>query len=110
MLRKLIKIIIILFGLLMLVLIAWYGRYRFLKIPPREHITLMLPQDLEGYTDKLFYTIGDTIKLFVRAKNNDNVASVKRMTAYNESIELKTISFNAIKQELNTQQSEFGCS
>ena len=89
--------------------IIWFGRYRFYNFQANRAILFVAPQDLEGYTDKLFYTTGDTIKLFVRAKSDSNFATVRKMTAFNESVALKSIFFPKIEQVLNEKQSEFGC-
>ena len=102
------KILIILLVLLMLP-IVYYGRYRFYKTQPNQHFDLMIPQDLEGYTDKLFFLIGDTINVFVRANTDSNLAIIKRMTDYQQTIDLDTIHFDKIEQEINNKQSEFGC-
>jgi len=106
--KHLIKIIIVCL-ILLLIPLVWFGRYRFYQLQPNEFFELMKPQNLEGYTDKVFYTVGDTIKLFVRATTNSNIATVRKMIDYQQTVELHSIYFDKIEQEINETQSEFGC-
>ena len=62
------KKILIVFAILLLLPLVWFGRYRFYNVQSSEYLNLMTPQDLEGYTDKLFYNVSDTIKLYSQSK------------------------------------------
>jgi len=65
--------------------------------------------NIEGYTDKLFYSLGDTIQLFVNAKQNNNIATLNQISHYKKNHLIETIPFDSVIQELNQSQSEFGC-
>ena len=86
-----------------------YGKFRFINVQSHIFTELMIPQDLEGYTDKLFYTVGDTIKLFVRANADSNIAIIRKMIDYRQVVALDSVYFDRIEQEINITQSEFGC-
>ena len=69
----------------------------------------MTPQSLEGFSDRMYYLSGDSIKLFVRSAEDSNLAIVRKMISYKNYETIKELKFDKIEQELNKSQSENGC-
>ena len=103
------KLLIALIIFIALAPILWFGRYRFYTVQPNEYYKLMTPQSLEGFSDRMYYLSGDSIKLFVRSAEDSNLAIVRKMISYKNYETIKELKFDKIEQELNKSQSENGC-
>ena len=69
----------------------------------------MYSKDLEGYSDRMFYFHSDTIKFYLKSKSTKNNIYIDQIIAPNQYKRIFKKSFGKIKQNLNLNQSEFGC-
>ncbi|RNI29588.1 hypothetical protein EFA69_08505 [Rufibacter immobilis] len=69
----------------------------------------MLPQPLEGYTDKLFYTPGETISFHLKAELPQNHLRLQRSVADQEWEEITEYVFGAISQKEALNETQEGC-
>jgi hypothetical protein len=102
--------ILLILPLAALVIFVWYFRYRFISMVRHEHTPDMVSQSLEGYTDKMFYFAGATVKFSLHSSSNANTLRVRRMKAPYEYEEVYSTSFGQRPQELRDEASEQGCS
>ena len=69
----------------------------------------MKPSLIEGYTNKLFYEIGDTMIFYLKSETNDNALKIKKIINPHSYKIVHENTFPMINQEINETQSEFGC-
>jgi hypothetical protein len=104
-----IALFVLLIFLAVLAVFAWYFRYRFISMVRHEHTPDMDSQPLEGYTDKMFYFAGETVKFFLHSSLSANTLRLRRMTTPYEYEDVYSASFGQLPQELNENASEQGC-
>ena len=95
--------------LLFLLVFSWFYRYRFIVTISTDQIEGMYSNDLEGYTDRMFYSNSDTIKFYLKSKSTQNYIYLDQIISPNRYKRIFKKSFGDIKQNLNLNQSKVGC-
>ena len=104
-----IKIVTSLLVLFFLLIFIWFFRYRFILTVSTNEINGMKSVDLEGYTNQMFYFQNDTIKFYLKSKSTQNNIYIDRIISPYKYKRIYKNSFGRIKQNISTNQSEFGC-
>ena len=107
--KYLIKIITLLLMLIVLLIFIWFFSYRFILTISTDEINGMKSVDLEGYTNKMFYFQNDTIKFYLKSKSTQNNIYIDRIVSPSKYKRIYENLFGKIEQDIDTNQSEFGC-
>ena len=108
-LNHLIKLFSSLSLIIFLLIFIWFFRYRFILTVSTDEINGMKSAALEGYTDRMFYFQNDTIKFYFKSKSTQNNIYIDRIISPYKYDRVYQNSFGKIEQNINTNQSEFGC-
>ncbi|WP_207435609.1 N,N-dimethylformamidase beta subunit family domain-containing protein [Sabulibacter ruber] len=69
----------------------------------------MVPQPLEGYTNKLYYKPGETVSFHLKALQPQNQLLVQRYVAHGKWEDLAIHSFDELPQEETIDEAQSGC-
>ncbi|KAA3439383.1 N,N-dimethylformamidase beta subunit family domain-containing protein [Rufibacter hautae] len=78
-------------------------------LPVAEPTPDMIPQPLEGYTDKLFYLPGETMSFHLKALHQGNQLLLQRYVSDETWEEITTHTFAAILQKEALNEAQEGC-
>jgi N,N-dimethylformamidase len=93
----------------MLIVFLWFYRYRYYLLVSTESLPEAEYSNVEGYSDKMFYFINDTVKFYLRAESDQNNAIIAKIDKPYSYLPIDSFSFKKIEQDLNSGQSENGC-
>ena len=107
--KKIIKYSILTTLIFSTIIFTWFFKYRFMLLVSTDELKGMKPSLIEGYTNKLFYEINDTIIFYLKSETNDNELKIKKIINPHSYKIVYENTFPMINQEINETQSEFGC-
>ena len=87
----------------------WYFRYRFVSFVRNEHTPDMDSQSVEGYTDRMFYYVGESVQFFLHSSGASNRLTIRRMSGPYNYDEVHSETFAECPQKISDNASEEGC-